>query len=300
MYHRVLADDDPRGLNEEPGMIVSPGSFQQQLQTLKQLFTVMPLSEWVERRLNDKPLPAKACAITFDDGWSDNYENALPILEKEQVPATVFAVSDLVGTEKHFWPNRLARILAEKKDKLAQNTNFDWLMQIPEFADHQHFSREQISSIIQSCKQHPDQWLTDRITAMEEALDLQNEKSELMDWKQLSAMANSGLVDIGSHTCNHFRLMEGVSPEIIQNEVINSKLQLQEQLDQPIDLFCYPNGDTSASAVELVRSHYLAAVTTEKGINRANSPLHSLQRIGIHEDIGNTATKFGASLSNWM
>ncbi len=81
-------------------MIVTPDSFRQQLRIIKQLFTVMPLSEWSRRQAEGKPLPQRACAITFDDGWRDNFEYALPILQQEQTPATVFAVAGMIGTTR--------------------------------------------------------------------------------------------------------------------------------------------------------------------------------------------------------
>jgi hypothetical protein len=76
-------------------------------------------------------------------------------------------------------------------------------------------------------------------------------------------------------------------------------MRLEKELDRPVRLFCYPNGDTSAAAKALVDRHYLAAVTTRPGINDAGTPPHALARIGIHEDVADTALKFRARISGW-
>jgi peptidoglycan/xylan/chitin deacetylase (PgdA/CDA1 family) len=299
MYHRVLPAHDARFRDEEPGMIVTPDSFRQQLRALKRLFTVMPLAEWTERRAAGKPLPERACAVTFDDGWRDNYEYAFPLLQQEQVPATVFAVSHMIGTRQQFWPNRLAQVLAA--DNREELHTFSWLAQLPGYHASGPLSREKVAAIIGACKQFSDVFLQDQLTLMEQRLQIREPKeAALMNWSQLTEMQSSGLVDIGSHTRHHCRLVEGLPEAMLQQEIIDSRKHLEERLDRPVTLFCYPNGDSSAAAVKLVRENYRAAVTTMRGINTPTTAVQALLRIGIHEDISDTPTRFRARLSGWL
>ena len=293
MYHRILPPTDPRFAQEEPGMVVTPASFCQQLRTLKHLFEPMFLSEWIERRAANKTLPPRACAVTFDDGWLDNYEFALPILRKEQVPSTLFAVSHMIGTTRQFWPNRLIRVLNTNHCRL----NLDWL---PGYKPQDTFDREQIAQYILRCKQLSDAEISMHLDAAEARLQLPTiDLPSLMNWEQLLTMQSSG-VEIGSHTGNHYRLLENLSAKLVEEEICQSKKMLQEQLDKPVKLFCYPNGDACPVAIQLVQQHYLAAVTTQRGINGRHTAAHNLQRIGIHEDIGSTPTRFAARLSGWV
>lgn len=300
MYHRILPPADARFDGEEPGMIVTPDSFRQHLQTIKKLFEVLPLSDWVERRAQGKPLPRRACAVTFDDGWLDNLEYALPILRQEQVPATVFAVANMIGTTQQFWPNRLARLLTTPgigRDHEA----FAWLRPLAGYRATGVLTAESIAAVIDACKRFSDPELAARLEHMEAAAALPPVAAPaLMDWSQLQRMQASGLVEIGSHTRHHYRLAGDLPTHLLHDEIAGSRTQLEQMLNKPVKLFCYPNGDVSRPAAELVGKHYLAAVTTRRGINAADTPALALSRIGVHEHIGDTDQRFQARLSGWM
>lgn len=300
MYHRILPADDERFAQEEPGMIVTPDTFRQQLRELKQLFTVLPLTEWIERRKAGKSLPARACAITFDDGWLDNYQYALPILQQEQVPATLFAVSHMIGTQREFWPNRLARLLSLTPNEISQ-AELGWLHGAPQFNKNGTHDREAIAAIINYCKQFSDADLHGWLDQAERVLSIDGSATpSLMNWDQLRGMHQSGLITVGSHTRNHYRLLNTLAQETLIGEIRESKTLLERELDTAVDLFCYPNGDVCEAAISEVRNTYSAAVTTQRGINTATTPAHQLLRIGVHEDVSRSSVQLKARLSGWM
>jgi peptidoglycan/xylan/chitin deacetylase (PgdA/CDA1 family) len=295
MYHRILPPTDPRYALEEPGMIVEPKTFKMHLQVLKREFTIISLEEWVDRLKSQSPLPEKSCAITFDDGWLDNYEFALPILKQEQVPATLFAVSNMIGTNSSFWPNRLITLLNQPYLRIKQ---IDWLFKL---INNKSVTRELSAQAIYSLKYYPDDQLMDMITEAEQILGIAEPiERSLMNWDELQTWANEELLSVGSHTCHHFRLRDDLSPSIMQEEIENSRLYLQQKLGQPIEIFCYPNGDTSQQSITLVSKQYKAAVTTQKGINETNSiDLYRMNRIGVHQHNSETPTKLLSQLACW-
>jgi peptidoglycan/xylan/chitin deacetylase (PgdA/CDA1 family) len=295
MYHRILPKYDPRYILEEPGMMVEPDTFQMHLQILKQEFTIIPLSEWINRKNQNLSLPEKACAITFDDGWLDNFEYALPILEKEQVPATFFAVSHMIGTNEQFWPNRIVSLLQQPESKIQ---SIPWLQKL---TGNQTADAEVSAQAIYSLKDFSDDYLLKLIEQAEKDLSISpSDSPSLMDWEQLRLISNNDLMEVGSHTCHHIRLRDNLDLNIQLREITESKVMLEKQLGKPVNLFCYPNGDYSEAAVKAVSEHYQAAVTTRSGINHANSfnPF-KLHRLGVHQDISNNRRKLLARIAQW-
>lgn len=302
MYHRILPKDDIRYRLEEPGMIVTPDTFAMHLRELKLHFEVMDLAEWLALRASGQPLPRRACAITFDDGWYDNYEYALPIIQQEKIPATLFAVVEKIGTQFQFWPNLVSALLASKATQaMAKHPVFARaLQQVPAVTDTG--DREYIAAVIHALKQTSDADIFAALAAIEWQQHLAFELPRgLMNWDELRVMANSGFINVGSHTCNHKRLNANLPAADILHEIVDSKTLLGQQLPNAVDIFCFPNGDYNDVALDAVSNTYTAAVTTRRGIvNGRSTPAHQLCRIGLHENVSHTARLLGARLSGWI
>jgi len=302
MYHRILPKEDQRFSLEEPGMIVTPDTFAMHMREANRHFDVISLNEWINLKQQGLPLPQKACAITFDDGWADNYEYALPILKATNTPATLFAVAEKIGTDFQFWPNSiLALLLTGHTAELNRHPLFA-KVSAQLFKADEKIDREYAAAYIHHLKSCSDEIIFSALRDIHSADLLAGQlPNALMSWEELSAMHTSGLVVIGSHTCNHTRLSVDLDDQQMQYEIENSKKILEQQLLAPANLFCFPNGDYHQAALHLVQTTYKAAVTTKRGINDANTcAAHELTRIGIHEEVSDSPRRFGARLSGWL
>jgi len=103
MFHRVLPVDDPRWPTSDPEYTLALDLFEACLRFFKKHYNVVALDDVLVRR----PLPERALLITFDDGWSDNEEFALPALRAAGLPAVMFVVADAVDRRQPFWQEQM-------------------------------------------------------------------------------------------------------------------------------------------------------------------------------------------------
>ena len=107
LYHRVSEDSsDPYSLT------ATPSHFAEHMEVLRKLARPMRLEEMI-RHILDGRRPARGVVVTFDDGYADNLHNAKPLLEKYEIPATVFVASGHVGRGQEFWWDELDRLLLQ-------------------------------------------------------------------------------------------------------------------------------------------------------------------------------------------
>ncbi len=307
-YHRILPPHDERLLDEQPGMVVYPEALQMHLKVIKRHFALVHLSDWIARVSAGHKVPERACAVTFDDGWCDNYEHAFPLLKAQGVPATVFVVSDMVGGHQGFWPERLGAVLRAAQSSpfsVWKTREFRWLTRLA--VDQQAFHRlpdpEILDTIINAAKQRfGDGDLVERVASMEQRIELNqgHTGASVLDWAQIKEMMDSGLVEIGSHTCRHSRLLPSLSDAQVEREVRESKATISRHTGTAPALFCYPNGDASPTAMREVERNYSGACSTVKGWNHSHTDRYMLRRVGLHQDISATKSAFLARISAWL
>jgi len=298
MYHRVLLPEAAACHTVQPGMYVSLQNFKRQMGWIQAYFSILPLQELVLRLQTNKDISG-CCALTFDDGWVDNYHNVYPIIKQYEIPITVFLATGFIGTGKWFWPEKVADFLflvaSGKTDTGLVSKNLK-----ESLLKNRLFNKKELKTVIQgyieNLKHYPSNLRQKLLEEMNSAC--QNDKTlslrYLMNWNEIREMSSSGLVDFGSHTVNH-RLLDQISPDQAVYEVLNSKDQIELETGQRCLLFAYPNGNYTGELIHILKETGMsAAVTTQRGYvtHRRSLSLLELPRISIHEDVSNSLALF--------
>jgi len=289
MYHRVLPKNSSAYEREEPGMVVCPETLNMHLDFFKKHFDVQGLDDALNHAAPSNTFKPKL-VITFDDGWSDNFSHALPILKKHNTPSTIYLVSQMIGTNRTFWPNIiLAMVEAGESARIVKTFKLE--PTVPATISQREFGAHIIN--LMKCYSDEEIWSTfERENWIESAKD----DDRMLSWNEVIEMQHSNLVEIGSHTRNHYRLSKDLPKNVIENEITQSVIDIETKLTSACKHFCYPNGDTCPSAIEIVNASFHTSVTTRKGINRFPIQPHNLKRIGVFDDISDTHLKLRARL----
>ena len=102
-FHRVLAADDPRYPGSNPTYTATPEELDQCLRLFARYYNGVSLGDIVAARAGGKRLPDRALIISFDDGWQDTVQYALPVLRRHGFPAVLFVATGATGREQGFW-----------------------------------------------------------------------------------------------------------------------------------------------------------------------------------------------------
>lgn len=300
-YHRIA--HVPRDGYE---VCVSPENFSDHLDILSKHTFPVSLSRLVQH-LQDGSLPPKSVAVTFDDGYIDNLYEARPLLEKYEVPATVFVCTGYAG--KEFWWDELERLVVTSTADLGA-------LQIRMDESRFHWEPSRLSPEAQG----PGEGLRLQFQQalyrylLPQAIEQRSQTMEVIrSWSglphnvlapvramtpaELLQLVDGGLVELGSHTRNHPMLPE-LSLEGQRDEILSGKRDLESILNKAVDGFSYPNGRATAVAKRIVyEAGFSYACTSLHDVVRPGSDLHELTRFWQKDVDGD---KFLQGLKMWM
>ena len=268
-YHRII-DPEELGYPIEAPMFVRPKTFEMHCQILRKYFNVIPLSTLLnaiekQKAGIEESLPPNAVVITFDDGWIDNYQNALEILKRQNLPASVFLTTSYIGTNKLFW-----------SDYYAQS--------------RRGYSQEQLLNELNELKRKDR---TQRLKIIEQTISdaqAKNPAPQFLNWEQIREMHSAG-IEFGSHTHSHVFLDELESPDI--HRELKSSFEAMEKNQIPaLNCLCYPNGFCSQASHEALREFGVKhAIMTTSEQDLTSIPT-LLGRTCIHETISSSPSLF--------
>jgi peptidoglycan/xylan/chitin deacetylase (PgdA/CDA1 family) len=274
-YHRVLPDG---GSGQPlPWLCVSVSSFRRQMERLARTCRVLPLPQAVAEFAAGPPT-RPIVAVTFDDGYLDNHEHAAPILEANGLRGTFFVTTGLVARQELPWWDRFL-LLLDDADAAVRAQVVD---RVPAAA-FVLAGATPLLDRLQAMKDLDGAARSEVLRQLQALAKARPTAAAMMTPDHVRDLARRGHA-IGSHTVNHPLLPELDDAEIAR-ELVESRAALQQWLGQPVEAFCYPNGDTDARvAAAVAKAGYRLACTTVEGRNAGLGDLLRLRRIEVRAE----------------
>lgn len=223
----------------------------------------------VHRRLTQHDYSRRFAAFTFDDGYRDNLEYALPILEKHEVPFAQYIATSFPDRLGELWWVALERVVAKAKRMVIEIGGSEHFFTC-ERTDQKREAFDQIYGWLRSLKDEKQLRAVVRDLCERYGVDASAPCRDLcMSWPEIERMANSKLATIGAHTVNHVMLKKWPREKALE-EMQRSREVIEASLGKPCEHFAYPVGDpTSAAAREFElagEAGFKTAVTTRPGV----------------------------------
>lgn len=281
MYHSVLPAADPRCQLLQPGLMVTPEHFEKQMKFLSERYQATKLDDLEFVREEASEMSSKQFAITFDDGWRDNYEFAMSILTQLKIPATVFLSTDFIGSLSPFWFVRAKFLI----DRLEQKTIIEILKQNDLFSNEKtelayHTADfDRFAEFLKQIKPPLTEALLDQLSsAVDDSLPVTR---WVIDYTEAREMTIHGF-SFGSHGQSHSVLTE-LELEEVARELNESRRVISEELNLKVDLLAYPNGNCNPDIKRLAReAGYRLAFVANRTNETEGHDLMALPRVAIH------------------
>jgi peptidoglycan/xylan/chitin deacetylase (PgdA/CDA1 family) len=289
-YHRVLDVPDPARFEFDLEVVsTSPSLFRDQMRLLKQRFNPVSLGDVVTTLREGRTLPPNSVAVTFDDGYNDNYHTAFPILREVGVPATFFVSTGHVGSGLPFAYDWLVHMVL---------TTDACVIDVPEVGISETLPttrpgrRALAQALLDRLKSLGDAEQTTLIARLEQEWRMPRStvsECKPVNWEQLREMRDAGF-EIGSHGVSH-RMLSKLSQPELQDELTESKAALEKELGVEANLMAYPVGSERAFDERVIAATaaagYLLACAYIRGVNR--NPLenrYALRRLPVEREMG--------------
>lgn len=309
MYHRVAeVDIDPWSL------CVTPRHFAEHLEVLRKYCHPMTLKQLAQAQ-QDGNIPHRAVAVTFDDGYVDNLHHAKPLLERYNIPATVFVTTGHLGQEREFWWDELERVLLQP-GRLPETLSLaiNGSTQQWELGEAIDYSQEDYR-----CDRDRKPWdgkpgsrlsfyysIWKLLKPLPEAEQLKV-LDDILTWAEVKPVVRSTyrsvlpeevpvlgqgeLVEVGAHTVTH-PFLSAHSADFQRDEIQRSKAYLEELLEQSVTSFAYPYGDYTPQTVRLIQdAGFNCACSTVADTVWRYSDRFQLPRFAVHNWNGEEFTK---------
>jgi peptidoglycan/xylan/chitin deacetylase (PgdA/CDA1 family) len=230
-------------------------------------------------------LPLRAFAVTFDDGFRNNFSIAAPVLEEMGIPATFYITTNFIDKDSPSWIDRI-------EDAVERRESFS--VRLPSCGiDGSYGTREERVRLLDSIREcvktrrdlDPYRFAEDFCNALgvpEFTPDPDLDRK--MTWDEVRELSGEPLFTIGGHGHTH-RILEYLSEEDLENEIGTCLGNLEDRIGEPVRHFSYPEGQAfcySDRVISMLRkSGIVCSPTAEPGVNHPGESLFRLKRITV-------------------
>jgi peptidoglycan/xylan/chitin deacetylase (PgdA/CDA1 family)/CelD/BcsL family acetyltransferase involved in cellulose biosynthesis len=262
-FYRINEDNDPFF----PSFPTS--AFERIVRYLSHRYRVLTLGGVLEHLAEGSTTPV--LAITFDDGYQDNYQNAFPILQAYNVPATIFLTTGCMDSHEPLWFEQLSHSL-----KHTEREFIDLELDIPRrfwlrTREERLQANLRIFELLRSYQNAERKEALFRVLSELSVADHGERRDHMLTWDQIRLMKQQGIA-FGGHTVTH-PFLSRVPRSQLTGEILECKRRIESELQSNVEYFAYPHGrqeDFTNETKQAVRdAGYRAAVTSIWGLNHS-------------------------------
>lgn len=283
-YHSV--QDEPELFDDSIGISIihKTSVFKEQMEIVAGQFNPVSMNDVLLFLRGEKDISNESVAVTFDDGFADNFEIAAPILDYYGIRATFYITVNSIENNLPPWFLRIRHALwtTEKQEWLFSPNNE--LLNIRNREER----LESMRLVSKYCANLVGDFQESAVREIEQSLNVDSfvpRNGIMMNWEQIRKLHRSGHI-IGSHTLYHANVAH-LDRDILYRELTDSKSRIEKELGSEVIHFSYPNpalhphlNDLTTEA--LVKTGYRTAViSTPAGMIDSRSNPYLLKRVWV-------------------
>lgn len=283
-YHRVTRPGLASGLDD--GVVdVTPELLEQQLAFVGRWFHPIGLEDLFAFVRSGRALPKNPVLVTFDDGYRDNHDVALPILQRHGVRATFFIATDYVEQRRPYWWDRVAIVVKRSQRDHVEIRYPERLHLSLDGTTAREAAIARLTRIVKDCAGLDLDPFLDHLEHAAGVLVGRDEERRIandtvMTWQQVAALRRAGM-DVQSHTCTH-RVLQTLDTVELAHELRASRKVLEDVLAEPVRAIAYPVGKSLRAVPHVKRAvadaGYELGFSNGTGVNR----LRGLDALDVH------------------
>jgi len=278
-YHSV--QDRPESLDDtiSPSTIVPTAAFRRHMRIVAKAYNPVTMDDILRCANGEADLPRRPVAVTFDDGYRDNYAIARPILNEMGIKATIYVTAGSAGNVEPPWFCRIRHAVwsTKKEECLAICES------VLRFRDRND-RVDSVRLVSQRCARLVGEELEQEVRRIEDLLEVSPcvpEERLMMNWDEIREMSREGHL-IGSHTISHPNVSY-LETDKLQWELTESRRIIEKNIGQPVEHFSYPNPALSphmnaATTVAVRNAGYKTAVVSTCGKMNLSCDVYSMKR----------------------